>query len=66
MLEAGTVFTVVSLMMLANGAVLAIVARDFPAALRPAAAMDTEAQSRALSRASDAVIGLRPARRVQS
>lgn len=37
MLEAGTVFTVVSLMMLANGAVLAIVARDFPAALRPAA-----------------------------
>lgn len=37
MMEAGTVFTTVSLMMLANGLVLAVVSRDLPAALRPAA-----------------------------
>lgn len=35
-MEAGTVFTTVSLMMFANGLVLAIVSRDLPATLRPA------------------------------
>lgn len=38
MTEAGTVFTTVSVMMLANGGVFAVVSRDLPAALRPAAA----------------------------
>lgn len=37
MFEAGTVFTTAALMMLANGLVLAIVSRDLPAALHPAA-----------------------------
>ncbi|HMM63886.1 MAG TPA: GGDEF domain-containing protein [Mesorhizobium sp.] len=37
MMEAGTVFTAVSLMMLANGVVLAVASHDWPAALRPAA-----------------------------
>ncbi|WP_246726154.1 GGDEF domain-containing protein [Rhizobium lusitanum] len=37
MMEAGTVFTTVSLMMLANGGVLAVVSRDLPSTLRPAA-----------------------------
>ncbi len=37
MMNAGTVFTTVSLMMLANGVVLAVVSRDLPATLRPAA-----------------------------
>jgi diguanylate cyclase (GGDEF)-like protein len=36
-MEAETVFTTVSLMMLGNGAVLVIVSRDLPALLRPAA-----------------------------
>lgn len=37
MMEAGTVFTTVSLMMLANGIVLAVVYRDLATTLRPAA-----------------------------
>lgn len=37
MMDAGTVFTTVSLMMFANGAVLAVVSRDLPSALQSAA-----------------------------